>query len=135
MGSRDPVLSALCVQEPGVPPAVPAGREHSFGNAVRGSHGVTSPTFQFMDSRLLTEPDALCVREPISSHGGAVLLRSPDFGTARQRGTAQSRHVPRIAGVRRTKEWVFTAIVRLEEGRSNSDFEESLNAYVRITHR
>ena len=39
-----------------------------------------------MDSPLLEESDALCVQEPISSHGGAVLLRSPNIRAARQRG-------------------------------------------------
>ena len=62
---------ALCVQEPGVAPAVPAGREHSFGIVVRGSHGVTSPTFRFLGSENLHEMNANRDLEPLM--GGATL--------------------------------------------------------------
>ena len=44
----------------------------------------------FMGSPLLKESDALCVQEPISSHGGAVLLRSPEITVARQRHPTRS---------------------------------------------
>ena len=61
MGSRlSNEINALCAHEPGVAPAVPAGHKHSLENASRGSHGVTSPTFQFMGSS-----------DPVSSALGA----------------------------------------------------------------
>ena len=89
MGSR--ILKepeALCVQEPisfhgGAVllrspdfrvrwhPQSLAGGEHSFGNAVRGSHGVTSPTFPFMGSEYLHEINANRDLEPLM--GGATL--------------------------------------------------------------
>ena len=72
MGSRLLKESdALCVQEPGVAPAVPAGREHSFGNAIRGSRGATSPTLRFMGSENLHEMNANLDLEALM--GGATL--------------------------------------------------------------
>ena len=71
MGSPQVFENAHFAYEPVVAPAVPAGRKHSFRNPVRGSHGVTSPTFSFMGSENLHEMNANRDLEPLM--GGATL--------------------------------------------------------------
>ena len=73
MASRHVFENQVCAHAPGVAPAVPAGREHGFGNPVRGSHGVTSPAFRFLETE---------IRQPLLNNH-----RSRHFSQACQRSS------------------------------------------------
>ncbi len=59
----------VCAHEPVVAPAVPEGRELSFGNAVRGSHGMTSPTSRSMGRSIVSSPPNRNIAEMREMHG------------------------------------------------------------------
>ena len=60
-----------------VAPAVSVGREHSFGNAVRGSHGVTSPILPVRGEGI--RPTLW--RCPLLDIGSLGMARSPTIET------------------------------------------------------